>query len=245
MRERATGIEPAFSAWEADVLPLNYAREDAPNVHAGKTRFRNGRNCARKSPRGWHQLDQAARPNTSVRNPAHPKNQGFATTIRRLGHRVSGRSHRVAMRPGAGRPGDSPPLRESAPWRRSGLRSPRRNGSRRRARRGRRRLRRPPPPSTRHRRAAMPTMGSLSALPPIDPWKTASPKEKIPPSAATSQYPPPSAVAGHAHDGRVERLAAHRPVEDGVTEGEDPAVRRHLPVPATVGRRRPCPRWAR
>jgi hypothetical protein len=25
-RERATGIEPAFSAWEADVLPLNYAR---------------------------------------------------------------------------------------------------------------------------------------------------------------------------------------------------------------------------
>ena len=26
MVERATGIEPAFSAWEADVLPLNYAR---------------------------------------------------------------------------------------------------------------------------------------------------------------------------------------------------------------------------
>src|SRR5438270_4049815 len=26
-RERATGIEPAFSAWEADVLPLNYARQ--------------------------------------------------------------------------------------------------------------------------------------------------------------------------------------------------------------------------
>ena len=26
--ERATGIEPAYSAWEADVLPLNYARED-------------------------------------------------------------------------------------------------------------------------------------------------------------------------------------------------------------------------
>ena len=25
--ERATGIEPAFSAWEADVLPLNYTRE--------------------------------------------------------------------------------------------------------------------------------------------------------------------------------------------------------------------------
>ncbi len=29
--ERATGIEPAFSAWEADVLPLNYARERPPH----------------------------------------------------------------------------------------------------------------------------------------------------------------------------------------------------------------------
>jgi hypothetical protein len=27
VRERATRIELAFSAWEADVLPLNYARE--------------------------------------------------------------------------------------------------------------------------------------------------------------------------------------------------------------------------
>ncbi len=26
--ERVTGIEPAFSAWEADVLPLNYTRTD-------------------------------------------------------------------------------------------------------------------------------------------------------------------------------------------------------------------------
>ncbi len=26
MMERVTGIEPAFSAWEADVLPLNYTR---------------------------------------------------------------------------------------------------------------------------------------------------------------------------------------------------------------------------
>ena len=26
--ERATRIELAFSAWEADVLPLNYARRD-------------------------------------------------------------------------------------------------------------------------------------------------------------------------------------------------------------------------
>lgn len=27
--ERMTGIEPAYSAWEADVLPLNYIREAA------------------------------------------------------------------------------------------------------------------------------------------------------------------------------------------------------------------------
>jgi hypothetical protein len=27
--ERMTGIEPAYSAWEADVLPLNYIRSDA------------------------------------------------------------------------------------------------------------------------------------------------------------------------------------------------------------------------
>ena len=26
--ERVTGIEPAFSAWEADVLPLNYTRAE-------------------------------------------------------------------------------------------------------------------------------------------------------------------------------------------------------------------------
>jgi hypothetical protein len=29
-RERMTGIEPAFSAWEADVLPLNYIRRRLP-----------------------------------------------------------------------------------------------------------------------------------------------------------------------------------------------------------------------
>ena len=27
--ERAKGIEPSYSAWEADVLPLNYARKYA------------------------------------------------------------------------------------------------------------------------------------------------------------------------------------------------------------------------
>ncbi len=28
LTERVTGIEPAFSAWEADVLPLNYTRRN-------------------------------------------------------------------------------------------------------------------------------------------------------------------------------------------------------------------------
>ncbi len=33
----------------------------------------------------------------------------------------------------------------------------------------------------------MPTMGWLRRVPPIDPWKPASPNEKMPPSEATSQ----------------------------------------------------------
>src|SRR5699024_2547687 len=30
--ERVTGIEPALSAWEAEVLPLNYTREGPPDL---------------------------------------------------------------------------------------------------------------------------------------------------------------------------------------------------------------------
>jgi hypothetical protein len=32
-KERVTGIEPALSAWEADVLPLNYTRALAAVAH--------------------------------------------------------------------------------------------------------------------------------------------------------------------------------------------------------------------
>jgi hypothetical protein len=44
--ERVTGIEPALSAWEADVLPLNYTR--ASPAHSalpglGTPRHRTGR----------------------------------------------------------------------------------------------------------------------------------------------------------------------------------------------------------
>ena len=31
--ERVMGIEPTFSAWEADVLPLNYTRMDEPEFY--------------------------------------------------------------------------------------------------------------------------------------------------------------------------------------------------------------------
>ena len=46
--ERATGIEPALSAWEADVLPLNYARErlrSRASQHSGT--LRRVANCRR------------------------------------------------------------------------------------------------------------------------------------------------------------------------------------------------------
>jgi hypothetical protein len=33
--ERVTGIEPALSAWEADVLPLNYTRVVSETLHEG------------------------------------------------------------------------------------------------------------------------------------------------------------------------------------------------------------------
>ena len=37
--ERVTGIEPALSAWEADVLPLNYTRADPLRREASWTVF--------------------------------------------------------------------------------------------------------------------------------------------------------------------------------------------------------------
>jgi hypothetical protein len=46
--ERVTGIEPALSAWEADVLPLNYTRAHRSTPPSGslavlaQTSYRNG-----------------------------------------------------------------------------------------------------------------------------------------------------------------------------------------------------------
>jgi hypothetical protein len=36
--ERVTGIEPALSAWEADVLPLNYTRRRTGDEHIRRRR---------------------------------------------------------------------------------------------------------------------------------------------------------------------------------------------------------------
>jgi hypothetical protein len=35
--ERVTGVEPAYSAWKADVLPLNYTRERPDRSGAGRS----------------------------------------------------------------------------------------------------------------------------------------------------------------------------------------------------------------
>ena len=37
--ERVTGIGPAYSAWEADVLPLNYTRENQNSPENRAVRF--------------------------------------------------------------------------------------------------------------------------------------------------------------------------------------------------------------
>jgi hypothetical protein len=62
--ERVTGIEPALSAWEADVLPLNYTREPPPGGDRcdgsypiiGRVRrgVRGSGPGARSGPRGGH-----------------------------------------------------------------------------------------------------------------------------------------------------------------------------------------------
>ncbi len=84
-------------------------------------------------------------------------------------------------------------------------------------------------------------MGALRCWPPIEPWKGASPKEKIPPSLATSQ--PGRGRRGHADDGGVQEAFSHRALEGRVAETEDPAVAGHEPVPRR-SRTTPCRRPA-
>ena len=52
--ERVTGIEPAFSAWEADVLPLNYTRKCAEEHSNGCLSHTHGRRWPwRSTLREW------------------------------------------------------------------------------------------------------------------------------------------------------------------------------------------------
>ena len=62
--ERATGIEPAFSAWEADVLPLNYARSGAGPTLPG---------CRRPGGQSLDEVGQQLRT-----HPAAPADQARA-----------------------------------------------------------------------------------------------------------------------------------------------------------------------
>ena len=57
-----------------------------------------------------------------------------------------------------------------------------------------------------------------------------SPKLKMPPSEAASQYPPPSGAVVMATIGALERQTPDRSGEGGVSVGEDPSVRRDQPV---------------
>ena len=59
----------------------------------------------------------------------------------------------------------------------------------------------------------------------------------MPPSDATSQYPPPSGVAAMPTMGLFSRMLPGAAVELGVAEAEDAAVGGHLPVPRRVVRR--------
>ena len=57
--------------------------------------------------------------------------------------------------------------------------------------------------------AAIPTIGRLRCVPPIEPKKGALPKEKIPPSEATVQYPAPVAPSASV-TGAMPTMGAFR-----------------------------------
>src|SRR5688572_15871473 len=65
----------------------------------------------------------------------------------------------------------------------------------------------------------MPTIGLLSLMAPVEPKKAASPKVKIPPSEATSQYPAVAAAGGSGDSPRAG------PMVDGRTAAARVAAR--------------------
>ncbi len=58
---------------------------------------------------------------------------------------------------------------------------------------------------------AMPTTGVAGGLVPVEPWKSASPKPKMPPSDATNQYPRASAVGAIPFTGLLRAMAPVEP----------------------------------
>src|SRR3954447_16097483 len=87
--ERVTGIEPALSAWEADVLPLNYTRER--------------HHCTRSS--------------VAALSP-DPVGESAATLRRRPVRLVPRRARPVTpgRRSGRGSAASRPPARAGGPW---------------------------------------------------------------------------------------------------------------------------------
>ncbi len=68
----------------------------------------------------------------------------------------------------------------------------------------------------------MPTMGALSAWPPREPKKPASPKSKMPPSEATSQYPPPSGLAAMPTIGALSGVPPMEPKKPAFPKSKMP-----------------------
>src|SRR2546421_248928 len=83
----------------------------------------------------------------------------------------------------------------------------------------------------------MPTIGALSLGPPVPPRKTASPKAKTPPSAATSQYPRPVAVPAIPTTGRFSRRPPVEPKKPADPKAKTPPsdAASHVPPSAAVG----------
>ena len=63
--EQATGVEPASKAWEAFILPMNYACEDFTNIAQSAGKIKQALKFF--SDRFWHFSAQADRPAQNAR----------------------------------------------------------------------------------------------------------------------------------------------------------------------------------
>src|SRR5581483_371096 len=70
--------------------------------------------------------------------------------------------------------------------------------------------------------AAIATIGWLRRVPPIEPKNPASPKAKTPPSAATSQYPPPDGAAAIPTIGWLRRVPPIEPKNPASPKAKTP-----------------------